>query len=72
MSNFLATLGENFKTLFSNPLTIITLIGCAILLICLYMESKKIINKWYKWTYLQKRIESHGESKLTFIKVEEG
>ena len=33
MSNFLATLGENFKTLFSNPLTIITLIGCAILLI---------------------------------------
>lgn len=33
MSNFLATLGENFKTLFSNPLTIITLIGCVILLI---------------------------------------
>lgn len=33
MSNFLATLGENFKTLFSNPLTLITLIGCAILLI---------------------------------------
>ena len=35
MSNFLATLGENFKTLFSNPLTLITLIGCAILLIAL-------------------------------------
>ena len=33
MSNFLATLGENFKTLFSSPLTLITLIGCAILLI---------------------------------------
>lgn len=33
MSNFLATLGENFKTLFSNPLTLITLVGCAILLI---------------------------------------
>ena len=35
MSNFLATLGENFKTLFNNPLTLITLIGCAILLIAL-------------------------------------
>ena len=35
MSNFLATLGENFKTLFSNPLTLITLLGCAILLIAL-------------------------------------
>ena len=35
MSNFLATLGENLKTLFSNPLTLITLIGCAILLIAL-------------------------------------
>ena len=35
MSNFLATLGENFKTLFSSPLTLITLIGCAILLIAL-------------------------------------
>ncbi len=35
MSNFLATLGENFKTLFSNPLTLITLICCAILLIAL-------------------------------------
>lgn len=33
MSNFLATLGENFKTLFSNPLTLVTLIGSAILLI---------------------------------------
>lgn len=33
MSNFLATLGENFKTLFSSPLTLITLVGCAILLI---------------------------------------
>lgn len=33
MSNFLATLGENFKTLFSNPLTLVTLVGCAILLI---------------------------------------
>ena len=33
MSNFLATLGEKFKTLFSSPLTLITLIGCAILLI---------------------------------------
>lgn len=33
MSNFLATLGENFKTLFSNPLTLVTLIGVAILLI---------------------------------------
>lgn len=33
MSNFLATLGENFKTLFNSPLTLITLIGCAILLI---------------------------------------
>lgn len=33
MSNFLATLGENFKTLISSPLTLITLIGCAILLI---------------------------------------
>ena len=33
MSNFLATLGENFKTLFNNPLTLVTLIGCAILLI---------------------------------------
>ncbi|MBS4957036.1 MAG: energy-coupled thiamine transporter ThiT [Clostridium sp.] len=33
MSNFLATMGENFKTLFSNPLTLIALIGCAILLI---------------------------------------
>lgn len=33
MSNFLATLGENFKTLFSNPLTLITLVGCAILLL---------------------------------------
>lgn len=33
MSNFLATLGENFKTLFSSPLTLITLIGCAILLV---------------------------------------
>ena len=33
MSNFPATLGENFKTLFSSPLTLITLIGCAILLI---------------------------------------
>lgn len=35
MSNFLAILQENFKTLFSNPLTLITLIGCAILLIAL-------------------------------------
>ena len=35
MSNLLATLGENFKTLFNNPLTLITLIGCAILLIAL-------------------------------------
>ena len=35
MSNFLATLGENFKTLFSSPLTLITLIGCVILLIAL-------------------------------------
>ena len=35
MSNFLATLGENFKTLFSSPLTLIALIGCAILLIAL-------------------------------------
>ena len=35
MSNFLATLGENFKTLFNIPLTLITLIGCAILLIAL-------------------------------------
>ena len=35
MSNFLATLGENFKTLFNNPLTLITLIGCAISLIAL-------------------------------------
>lgn len=35
MSNFLGTLGENFKTLFNNPLTLITLIGCAILLIAL-------------------------------------
>ena len=35
MSNFLATLGENFKTLFSSPLTLIALIGCAILLITL-------------------------------------
>ena len=35
MSNFLATLGENFKTLFNNPLTLVTLIGCAILLIAL-------------------------------------
>ena len=33
MSNFLATMGENFKTLFSNPLTLIALIRCAILLI---------------------------------------
>lgn len=33
MSNFLATLEENSKTLFSSPLTLITLIGCAILLI---------------------------------------
>lgn len=33
MSNFLATLVENFKTLFSSPLTLITLIGFAILLI---------------------------------------
>lgn len=33
MSNFLATLLENFKTLFSSPLTLITLIGFAILLI---------------------------------------
>lgn len=33
MSNFLATLGENSKTLFSNPLTLITLVGCTILLI---------------------------------------
>lgn len=33
MSNFLATLGENFKTIFSSPLTLITLVGCAILLI---------------------------------------
>lgn len=33
MSNFLATLGENFKTLFNSPLTLITLIGCALLLI---------------------------------------
>ena len=33
MSNFLATMGENFKTLFSSPLTLIALIGCAILLI---------------------------------------
>ena len=33
MSNFLATMGENFKTIFSNPLTLIALIGCAILLI---------------------------------------
>ena len=33
MSKFLATLGENFKTIFSSPLTLITLIGCAILLI---------------------------------------
>ncbi len=35
MSNFLETLEENFKTIFSNPLTLITLIGCAILLIAL-------------------------------------
>lgn len=35
MSNFLATLGENFKTLFSSPLTLIALIGCVILLIAL-------------------------------------
>ena len=35
MSNFLATLGENLKTLFSSPLTLIALIGCAILLIAL-------------------------------------
>ena len=35
MSNFLAILQENFKTLVSNPLTLITLIGCAILLIAL-------------------------------------
>lgn len=33
MSNFLATLGENFRTLFSNPLTLVTLLGFAILLI---------------------------------------
>ncbi|WP_195989036.1 energy-coupled thiamine transporter ThiT [Clostridium sp. D53t1_180928_C8] len=33
MSNFLATLCENFKTLFSNPLTLVTLLGFAILLI---------------------------------------
>ena len=33
MSNFLATLAENFKTLFSSPITLITLIGCAILLV---------------------------------------
>lgn len=33
MSNFLATLGENLKTIFSSPLTLITLVGCAILLI---------------------------------------
>ncbi len=33
MSNFLATLGENLKTLFSNPLTLVTLLGFAILLI---------------------------------------
>ena len=35
MSNFLATMGENFKTLFSSPLTLIALIGCVILLIAL-------------------------------------
>ena len=35
MSNFLATLGENLKTLFSSPLTLIALIGCVILLIAL-------------------------------------
>lgn len=33
MSNFLATLGENFNTIFKSPLTLITLVGCAILLI---------------------------------------
>ena len=33
MSNFLATLEENFKTLFRSPITLITLIGCAILLV---------------------------------------
>lgn len=33
MSNFLATLGENFNTLFSSPLTLVTLVGLAIILI---------------------------------------
>ena len=51
MSNFLATLGENFKTIFSSPLTLITLIGCAILLIAfikfksLKFNSKLIANR---------------------------
>lgn len=35
MSNFLVTLSENIKTLFSSPLTILTLAACAILLIAL-------------------------------------
>ena len=46
MSNFLATLVENLKTIFSNPLTLITLLGCAILLIAfIKFKSLKLNSK---------------------------
>ena len=46
MSNFLATLVENLKTIFSNPLTLITLFGCAILLIAfIKFKSLKLNSK---------------------------
>ena len=46
MSNFLATLVENLKTIFINPLTLITLFGCAILLIAfIKFKSLKLNSK---------------------------
>lgn len=41
MSNFLATLIENVKTLFGSPLTILSLVACAILLIA-FIKFKSI------------------------------
>lgn len=46
MSNFLATLVENLKTIFINPLTLVTLFGCAILLIAfIKFKSLKLNSK---------------------------
>ena len=41
MTNFLATLLENIKTLFSSPLTLLTLLACGILLIA-FIKFKSI------------------------------